>query len=46
MEEVKDPDQLFKDFHKLGVVDINDTHDLSMTQSLLQSIIFKVKRDK
>ena len=41
MEEVKDPDLFFKDFHKLGVVNINDTHDLSMTQSLLQFSIFK-----
>ena len=42
MEEVKDPDHFFQDFHKLGVVNIDDTHDLSMTQSLQQSSIVKL----
>ena len=37
MEEVKDPDNFFQDFHKLGLVSINDYHDLSMTLSLQQS---------
>ena len=46
MEEVKGLDHFFQDFHKLGVVKINDTYDLSMTQSLQQSSIVMLKRDK
>ena len=41
IEEVKDQDNFFQEFQKSGVVDINETHGLSMTQCLQQFRIFK-----
>ena len=45
MEEVKDPDHFFQGLQKSGVVDVNDTHNLSTTLCIQQfTILIKKKR--